>query len=516
MAPDAPDETGSGWRIRGGVLESAVAGLRVEAPEEWRILAGAEAEAADPNADLGLVRADPDLVLTVNAQHTIGTTPAERKEEMLAVASLGKVRLAGGRPVAVRSGEVSFRMEPWTDRKGAVILWIGGFPGEDRAFCVTVRCPAYQREEGERAFPEAVGALRLMKGRERDALTAELLAVPDTQCAYEAGISLRRGVLRDFGHGVIWRLPAGFWSVYLHDPKAADEPYEKNLVATITDRALDIEGTLEVHPGVTRDLPAFQEEMVSWFIDQSEGAGGGGGPAAGGAPEGGPAGGGAKAGEKKSVVEPARTVDFCGAKGLSTRVHDGEGWEWIVVSTLRGKDGVSAWFNGGEAAMDAAAGTIGAALAGVSSDPSLREDLVEGAHYANLKYGFSLELPRADFPAMTVIPVPATSRGMGRQWQDGALRIIVEADRRPPGSRGLTFYFDRRPAGSKEDPVGLVSSMATLGGRPCVLTERWGGPRSVQFNGERDGTVFWLFIDGPKGFPDEAVERIRAGFRFLE
>ncbi len=507
--PPPPEAVGSGWRVRGGVAESAVAGLRVKPPEGWDLVLGDAVEAEDANADLGLLLRGTDLLVTVDAQESLGMSEQERLEEMLPVASLEKVR-AAGKAVPVSAEECSFAMEPWTGKDGGIAYWIGGFTADGRAFCVTASCAAASREDSGKRLPEAAAALQVLRGKARDALAAELLALPDGQAAWQGPACYRRGVLRDFGHGILWRLPRAFWSVYLHDPKDAADEAEKGLVATVTDRVLGVEGTLEFHPAEGKDLAAYQKHMEGWFVDQSEGAGKA--PAAG-APA-------AEDEEAGTGVEAALPVEFAGGRGLSTRIHDAEGWQWLVVSTLREGVGTTVWFGGEEAAMDAAAGTIREALAGVRLDPSMRAESLEKGVYRNDLYGFSMTLPRADLGSPTGAGGLDPSPMVFRLWWDGDVTIAVLAGPLSGGpftaERVLKAFPHPPPEAIENAGEAGRLTPAVLGGEPCDRLSGKEKGRVALFMASRGGAHYSLGILGNGNLTEDRVEAIRSGFRFEE
>lgn len=490
FGPPEADRTGSGWRVRGGTLESAVAGLRVKPPEGWEFVLGDAVEAEDANADLGLLLHGTDLLVTVDAQESLGMTPEERLEEMLPVATLEKTR-APGKPLPVRAGDASFGMEPWTGKDGGLAYWIGGFTADGRAFCVTASCAAASREDSAKRIPEALAALEVLSGKARDSLAAELLALPDGQAAWQGNVSFRRGSLRDFDRRILWRLPKAFWTVYLHDPADAADESEKGLVATFTDRILNVEGTLEWHPLEKKDLAGYQARMVGWFVDQSEGVVAP--PAEGEKPAAeGEAGAEEEDEEPTTVVEAALEIDFAGGKGLSTRIHDASGWQWLVVSTARGDTGYTVWFGGEEAAMEAAGGTVTEALAGVAFDPAMKAESQEKGVYRNDLYGFSLALPRQDLAAEAD---EDAAEEFVRNWKDADVTIHVCVG--PP---------------EDPDPAATEALLGGVAGRRLPTDSK----EAAVFEVLRDGLAYSLALFGDADLPEERVEAVRAGFRFLD
>jgi hypothetical protein len=210
----APDMVGVGWRLKDGVFESAVTGLRISPQGGWRAVVGAEARRMNPDAEVALVRSAPDAYFLVSPEQ-IGETDTDayfqNRVDDTAASLKGEVKRTSipgelfGKPVnstLLTSAEV-----PWTYQVS--VAFADGWAVQGTGW-YTVGLG----ETGQKAIADAMKSIARMPKKERTALRSELLASPDQQDAVGTAFSLRTGVFRDYENGLEWTKPKGFWELY--------------------------------------------------------------------------------------------------------------------------------------------------------------------------------------------------------------------------------------------------------------------------------------------------------------
>ncbi len=220
----SPDMIGVGWRLKDGVFESAVSGLRVSPQSGWRAVVGAEARRMNADAEVVLVHQAPDAYFLVIPER-IGASSEEaytmNRVDSTAVTLKGTVKRTQiksellGKTVdstVLSEGEV-----PWTFQVSVAF---------DKGWAVqaTGWYAAGVGEDGEKAIAEAMKSVAWLPQRERDALRRELLAAPDQQDVVGSAFSLRSGVFRDYEYGLQWAKPKGFWELSVGQEVRAINP----------------------------------------------------------------------------------------------------------------------------------------------------------------------------------------------------------------------------------------------------------------------------------------------------
>ena len=220
----SPDMVGVGWRLKGGVFESAISGLRVEPKGGWRAVVGAEARRMNVDAEVVLIHQAPEAYFLlipelignaspkVYLQDRIDTTAANMKgsvdRKTIDSTLLGKpvksTILSGGEVPWTFQVAVAFEKEWAVQATG----WYTGALGE----------------EGQKAIAGAMASVSRMPSQETSALRKELLALPDEQDDVGKNFSLRSGIFRDYEHGVQWTKPEGFWELSVGQEARAINP----------------------------------------------------------------------------------------------------------------------------------------------------------------------------------------------------------------------------------------------------------------------------------------------------
>ncbi|MDC0675707.1 hypothetical protein [Nannocystis radixulma] len=213
------DQRGPGWRVRGGVFESAVSGLRVAPPPGWRLLVGDELKRMNPDAEVGLQKEALGAHLVVVPERFRGDAATYRTrihglwmdERRASLLDQWTVELAG-EPVAL--------LRVADDR---LEYAVGTRVADGFGLQFAASYPPATGEASRAGLDEAFTAVALAEPAARAALGEELAALGDPQSDIGPQHSLRGGVFRDFAARVVWRAPPGFWRLIARDdPESSD------------------------------------------------------------------------------------------------------------------------------------------------------------------------------------------------------------------------------------------------------------------------------------------------------
>ncbi|HUS65127.1 MAG TPA: hypothetical protein VMZ28_11315 [Kofleriaceae bacterium] len=205
----ARDADGVGWRVRGGLFESAVAGVRARAPAGWNVVTGDELAKLDPGADLGLVSSSPEAYLMVVVERAPGLTRDAYRQRRLDGMEVDQVP----GPVRARFLGADVELQRLRAREHPIDYLFTVEQRGDRMIQLLAWYAGGLRAQAEPGVLTAMAAIDALDEAAVAALDRELAAAPDTQNAVGPDFALRRGRFRHFGLGLEWTRPDGYWRV---------------------------------------------------------------------------------------------------------------------------------------------------------------------------------------------------------------------------------------------------------------------------------------------------------------
>lgn len=214
-----PDGSGIGNRVVKNRYESAVSRLAAAPTGQWGLLWGAGMIATGEDAEIGLVRPEQGIYLTVTSE----PITEEHRERFLSSATAGLVEGAQHKETKRSEfGGESFELTRASVSGDTPIdVYLGNVVRGQLGY--RVKAWHLRRKEGERfdSIQEGLKAFSFLDDAAVDSLRKELVSSPDTYGAVGEKFSVRGGVFRDFGTGVVWKRPAGFWKFQVGDEALA-------------------------------------------------------------------------------------------------------------------------------------------------------------------------------------------------------------------------------------------------------------------------------------------------------
>ena len=256
-APVAVTEAdGVGWRVREGVYESALSGLRVDPPEGWRIVVGSEYEQMDTDAELIMVR-DRDNLYAALVSERVG---ASQREAMVGFVTEQFETTMGTKPVGSRELEVLGNTTAFTSYHGGPLEFLHGVFSAPEI--VTQLYYWYPRLSGDKLaplLPPLAASIERLDAGALASLRDDLLHTPPSQARFEGERAYRGGVFLDFAHQLRWTKPEGFWSVSSFEQARDNSP---ETVFFVSELDLGVYGALEVFPSEGSDAGQILDYLL--------------------------------------------------------------------------------------------------------------------------------------------------------------------------------------------------------------------------------------------------------------
>jgi hypothetical protein len=224
------DSAGVGWRLRQGVFESAAYGIRVEAQGDFHLAVGAELQQMNSNAEIGLSSEHAYLILLLERASGVDKKSFEQRLRTDMLHNMNAQQT--GAPVVAQLDGRQVRLVRMRTTTKPTFEYLHGvlFEG-DLAIQILYWSLASLSEKATQTLPQALASIRFLDEPAVRALAAQLHALPDPQNKVGPGFALRRGVWRDFEHGLTWQKPTkladphqGFWRVSAGEQARAFNP----------------------------------------------------------------------------------------------------------------------------------------------------------------------------------------------------------------------------------------------------------------------------------------------------
>jgi hypothetical protein len=476
---------GVGWRVKEGVFESAIAGLTAHPQDGWRLVVGAELTELNPEAEVALGHATPEVWVQLFAEPRLGMTREILEDHMLeTLRAEFEVTIAEERLVLpFADGELAFRLLRATGPVPFEFLQAVHIEGEI-ALQVTAHYLAGQREKALEVLPAGLGSIGFLAPDARDELAKELEAEGDPQSGVGESWSIRRGTFRDFASGTSWRKPRGFWRLAAGQQARADNP---DATFTLMAPAWGLHGVLVIEPPEDWTADDYHAAVVGSYEGKRSG------------PE---------------------VLEVRGAVGLLSEIESQEGdWTFTyrVLTVVDRARAVQFVVWGQSKAMKRHRAQVEEAFEalGFSSLTVVERD---GGTYRDHRLGFSIDEPGAGWKLAEQTPANMAAIATLVSWTRsnnmiGVLSMCVKDEGRD--ERWFLDFFeqilrDLAPVrGRPSEREGL------LGGRPArVLT--WG-------SGQRPRLEAHLLIEGctlhavfAGGSDRGTLERTRKSFTLLD
>jgi len=401
LGSDRADAAGVGWRLEGGAFRSAAFGLAVDPGDGWRVSVGDDLAQMNEEAEVGLVRVDPEVYLVLIPERIVDVDRAgyaefvrERFTAALGVPSAREVEVeVAGEPVTLTLRTI---------HEGAALDYAHGvfFRGE-HAFQVYVWWLTANREA---AFPHVAPAferIRFLAPAEAAALTAELARRGDPQDVVGPDYVLRGGVYRDFGLDFRWRKPTGaFWRVDVGADARLVDPSAR-LVVHSPD--LGVSGYVLADRAPGFDVETLHQATLAEML-----------------PPGHPA-----------RSEPARRRDLGDVEAHTSWIEasaDGVEVLYLVGTAVQGDRIYQVVLWSMPEIMRAAREDVLAVVDGLEVPPGdLEASARDGRVVRDRRLGFALRAPGADWSLIDDTPPELSSVGRVLQWTDGPHAVTVVA-----------------------------------------------------------------------------------------
>ncbi len=204
--------SGTGWRIEGGRYESAISGLRIQAPPGWQLLVGDKLREFNPNADVAFVHDDPDASLAIrvvaapepSAPNSLSELQRIHSQNLHVTMLKDTVQLPVlGRQRTLRLGRTEF----------GNLFGYGVFKQGNRAIEVVVGYSELFQTTAPSLLEQVAGRVELLSEKDLTTLQEQLMGEMTDEQAVGPDCSLRNGCFRQYGQCFSWCKPRGFWDM---------------------------------------------------------------------------------------------------------------------------------------------------------------------------------------------------------------------------------------------------------------------------------------------------------------
>ena len=202
-------KSGLGFRVAKGVYENGIKDFKVALDPNWRVVAGSAQREFDPDADLVLMRENPDIAtsIRISAEHRKASTLSSVQENHR---RNFEIELLDEHPHLAISGiKASSRLG--RAGSGNMVLY-SGFSVGDRSVELTARFAELYRDEALRLVERVGNSVAIVPAGNRNDFEQSFVA--DTLREHRVGRehALRHGCYRDYSAGLGWCHPEGFWN----------------------------------------------------------------------------------------------------------------------------------------------------------------------------------------------------------------------------------------------------------------------------------------------------------------
>jgi hypothetical protein len=368
--------------------------VRLRPPDGWRIATLDEIAQLDADAEMGLVRNDPDVSLALVAEHVPSArradVAAERTRELRS--NVGAEEPLGQHETLVLG--VKRKLERYRDARGFELVHTA-FATNDGVMELLARHPAIASEKSLAELDRVLAALERLDDDRARALTAELESAPDKQNAVGPDWALRRGVFRDFGHRWRWRKPPrGVWRLRVGDAAKSVAPSAR---LYFIEPARGIHGTIAAESAAGMVAPVHHKKALA-RLERDVGFRADGEPAKG----------------MKLGGEPAWVT-----RGEATRPMK---LGYLAASTMHGNTALALTLWGHPDDLRAEESLVTEALSSLAFD-DLAATVVTDGTVRDWRFGYTLALDE-----WTALPSPAAPNAASvAAWKKGSHQVTVAA-----------------------------------------------------------------------------------------
>ncbi len=204
------DQNESAFRVRDGVYESPLSGLRLPIPAGCKLLSKRQAELSFPGAEIVIMHAKPEWGLMVRSDVWLDVPDRAMVVEQV---RQGMAQAFGGTvlpetttwTVLGKSERVTRFVNQVRDYEMATII------EGDRGITLTGFTAHANAKESFEQMQRALEAMTRMSEADRAALAEDLAQVEPTKVSLDAWSTLRGSTYTHHGAGLAWTLPKGPW-----------------------------------------------------------------------------------------------------------------------------------------------------------------------------------------------------------------------------------------------------------------------------------------------------------------
>ena len=487
----SPDATGPGWTLRGGVFSSASYGFRVTPPAGWRVVVGTELRRMNANAEVGLLRTQPEAYVILIPERVAGADPAAFAARLRgAFAQANRRKAADDAPVRVGDVRLGLTAYGHPDIPSLSLRHGIGFHG-DLALQVLAWGPDTFEAKQPGWWNDVLAGFAFLGPVEAAALDREIAASLAPARAFGPTHSLRGDLLRDYAGGFTWKRPSTAWIV---EAGAAARERAPDASLYVENRARGLFGLVLVEETDLGPV-AFHDAVVRASTEE---------------------------GAPPPAAKPIRLGDLDGYS--STVDLEDPPMRYRHTTLVRRGRAVRLAIWGLPGNMAAAEADVRAAIGGLRfpagglGPPTSRE----GDLWRDERAGYLLRAPGPEWRFDDVTPKELAPIGSLVQLSFGPHAVVGMAIGQIPGERGpdaiAKFLMDI--AGSYitgARPMDLPASTGTLSGRPCLRFAWDTGRTQVHaFALVLDGTLFAALVKVPSGGDGPSAETLAKAFALLD
>jgi hypothetical protein len=487
-APTISTAHGVGWRVMGGVFESAVAGMRIRPKHGFRLTVGEELAQTNADAEVGWTRQQPHevfgQVIVEPAPETKPSADYLKGLEANFLTSFGATSADVTKTATVAGIEVTFKLARATDPVG-LSIYHGVLVANGKIAQLVFWSLSAAEEPLWEAVVQAAETIELLSVTDREVLARELRAVRDPQNTITLSTVLRDGVFKDFAGGWSWKAGDGFWRLRAGAQARAVDPTSTLYMEEPT---LGVYGTMSNLATEGADADAFHRHVISVMGFTPT-------PVA----------------SRKIAGADART-SLVEIVDPNTKISG----TYHTTTITRGDRGVVVMFWGNTSHMKPDALT--AAVDRLTlHEPPLRAVDIDGTRHRDNRMGYAVTLPDGSWVHDDETPEPFKELGSIVVWKKGGKQfgvISLNAMSVDQDADWFTDFVEQifRDQARSFTSVNPTRSDTMLGGLPArELVWQSGANRLQLFIASRDRTFYAVMLLGKNLGID-----VKSTFEFLD